>query len=138
MKTILLLLVLGLLIAWLFYRQGLDRPQTPQDRRIGVKKGGKEYHAVSIKPGAYACNEANEIVGKRFLASEAPDIPLPGCTSSNCECHFVHYRDRRSGKDRRSPFTSAGIAAATGKHAQERRQGKERRDDTDRGPDSYL
>ena len=132
MKTILLLLVLGLLIAWLFYRQGLDRPESRPDRRrrIGVTRGGEEYHAVSIKPGAYACGEANEIAGERFLASEAPEIPLPGCTSSNCECHFVHHKDRRTGKDRRSPFTSAGLATATGKFADERRQGRERRDNS--------
>ena len=131
MKTILLLLVVGLLVAWLFYRQGLDRPATRQDRRISLPGSSSDYHAVSIKPGAYACNEANEIAGQRFLAKEAPEIPLPGCTSSNCECHFVHHNDRRTGKDRRSPFTSGGIAAATGKFAEERRQGKERRDDSD-------
>ena len=131
MKTILLLLVLGLLVAWLFYRQGLDRPATRQDRRIASPRGSDDYHAVSIKPGAYACSEANEIAGERFLANEAPEIPLPGCTSSNCECHFVHHNDRRDGKDRRSPFTSGGLAAATGKHAVERREGKERRSDSD-------
>ena len=34
MRTVLLLLVVGLLIAWYFYRQGLDRPEERQDRRI--------------------------------------------------------------------------------------------------------
>ena len=33
MKTILLLLVVGLLVAWLFYRQGLERPAARQNRR---------------------------------------------------------------------------------------------------------
>ena len=127
MKTILLLLVLGLLIAWLIYRQGLDRPSTRPDRRIATRRNQSDYHAVSIKPGAYACSEANEIAGERYLADEAPEIPLPGCTSSHCECHFVHHNDRRSGKDRRSPFTSGGLAAATGTFANERRKGNERR-----------
>ena len=127
MKTVLLLLVLGLLIAWLIYRQGLDRPSPRSKGRITAGRTQSDYHAVSIKPGSYACNEANEIAGERFLADEAPEIPLPGCTSSNCECHFVHHNDRRSGADRRSPFTSGGIAAATGKYAQERREGPDRR-----------
>ena len=131
MKTILLLLVVGLLVAWLFYRQGLDRPAARPDRRISAPGKSADYHAVSIKPGAYACSEANEIAGERFLANEAPEIPLPGCTSSNCECHFVHHNDRRTGKDRRSPFTSGGIAAATGKFAEERREGTERRTESD-------
>ena len=127
MKTILLLLVLGLLIAWLIYRQGLDRPSTRPSPRIAASRNKAEFHAVSIKPGAYACNEANEVAGERYLADEAPEIPLPGCTSSNCECHFVHHTDRRTGKDRRSPFTSGGLAAATGTFANERRQGQNRR-----------
>jgi len=132
MRTVLLLLVLGLLVAWFFYRKGLDKPQDRQDRRVsGESGGGGTYHAVSIKPGAYACSAANEMAGERFLATEAPEIPLPGCASSNCECHFVHYKDRRAGKDRRSPFTSGGLATATGKYAKERREGAERRDDSD-------
>jgi hypothetical protein len=91
MRTVLLLLVLGLLVAWFFYRKGLDSPKDRQDRRIS-----------SVQ-------------------------------SSNCECHFVHHNDRRAGKDRRSPFTSGGLAGATGKYAQERREGKERRDDSEGG-----
>ena len=130
MKTILLLLVLGLLVAWLIYRQGLDRPSTRPDRRIATSRNQTDYHAVSIKPGAYACSEANEIAGERFLAEEAPEIPLPGCTSSNCECHFVHHNDRRTGRDRRSPFTSGGLTATTGAYVGERRQGEERRTDS--------
>lgn len=132
MTTVLLLLVLGLLVAWFFYRKGLDKPGERQVRRTpGRSKGGSEHHAVSIKPGAYACSQANELAGERFLATKAPQLPLEGCMSSNCECQFVHHDDRRTGKDRRSPFASGGLTAATGKFAQERRQGPERRDDTD-------
>jgi hypothetical protein len=76
----------------------------------------------------------NEIVGQRFLANEAPELPLPGCSAKKCECHFVHFRDRRSGRERRGPFGSGGLAAATGKHAKERRQGGERR----RKDDEFL
>ena len=34
MRTVLLLLVVGLLIAWYFYRQGLDKPEERKERRI--------------------------------------------------------------------------------------------------------
>ena len=132
MRTVLLLLVVGLLIAWFFYRQGLDKPEERQDRRIARSpKDTAKYHAVSIKPGAYACRAANEVAGKRFLAAEAPSIPLPACDASECDCHFIHHNDRRTGKDRRSPFTSGGMAAATGSFPGERRKGTERRDDSD-------
>jgi hypothetical protein len=126
----LLLLVLGLLVAWYFYRQGLDKPEETKDRRLRSDPDS-DFHAVSVKPGSYACSAVTEIANKRFLAGEAPELPLPGCTAARCECHFVHHRDRRAGKDRRSPFGTGGLAAATGKHAQERRDGKERRDEDD-------
>ena len=132
MKTVLLLLVLGLLIAWYFYRQGLDKPEDRGDRRISPAARDKsKFHAVSVKPGAYPCSAVSSIAGQRFLASEAPDLPLPGCDAEECDCHFVHHPDRRTGKDRRSPFTSGGVAAATGTYTGERRQGEERRDDSD-------
>ena len=132
MRTVLLLLVVGLLIAWYFYMQGLDKPEERQDRRISpVQKDRSRYHAVSIKPGAYACSAANDIAGQRFLAAEAPSLPLPGCNAAECECHFTHHNDRRTGKDRRSPFTSGGVAAATGTFAGERRKGEDRRDESD-------
>jgi hypothetical protein len=132
MRTVLLLLVVGLLIAWYFYRQGLDKPEERKDRRISpAQKDRARYHAVSVKPGAYACSAANDIAGQRFLATEAPSLPLPGCDAAECECHFTHHSDRRSGKDRRSPFTSGGLAAATGTFAGERRKGQDRRDESD-------
>jgi hypothetical protein len=132
MRTVLLLLVVGLLIAWYFYRQGLDKPEERQDRRVlRSPKDTAKYHAVSIKPGAYACRAANEVAGQRFLATDAPTLPLPACDSADCDCHFIHHDDRRSGKDRRSPFTSGGLAAATGTFSGERRKGQDRREDSD-------
>ena len=132
MRTVLLLLVVGLLIAWYFYRQGLDKPEERKDRRISpVLKDRSRYHAVSVKPGAYACAAANNIAGQRFLAAQAPTLPLPDCDADECECHFVHHNDRRTGKDRRSPFTSGGLAAATGTFSGERRRGDDRRGDAD-------
>jgi hypothetical protein len=132
MRTVLLLLVVGLLIAWYFYRQGLDKPEERKERRISpALKNSSRFHAVSVKPGAYACSAANNIAGQRFLASQAPSLPLPDCDADACECHFVHHDDRRTGKDRRSPFTSGGIAAATGTFSGERRKGDDRRDDAE-------
>jgi hypothetical protein len=134
MRTVLLLLVVGLLIAWYFYRQGLDKPAEREDRRVRhALKDRSKFHAVSVKPGAYACMAANTLAGQRFLASQAPNLPLPDCDAANCECHFIHHDDRRTGKDRRSPFTSGGIAAATGTYSGERRQGDDRRNEYDDG-----
>jgi hypothetical protein len=132
MKTVLLLLALGSLIAWFFYRQGLDKSEDRRGRRESpALKDRSKYHAVSVKPGAYACSAVNRMAGQRFLASQAPNLPLPDCDAAECDCHFVHHDDRRSGKDRRSPFTSGGIAAGTGTYTEERRNGEDRRDDSD-------
>lgn len=132
MKIVLVLLVLGLLIAWFFYRRGLDGSKGRRQRLDSpVLKDNSKYHAVSVRHGANACAAVNKIAGQRFLASEAPDLPLPGCDADECDCRFIHHDDRRSGKDRRSPFSPGGVAAATGTYTGERRQGGDRRDESD-------
>jgi hypothetical protein len=38
---------------------------------------------------------------KRFLARDAPVLPLQGCTlSAACNCIYRHYTDRRAGSRR--------------------------------------
>lgn len=133
MVKVLLALVLGLLVAWYFVRRrGGNNEETRADRRVsGPDNDSSTYHAVSLKFDANACSAAKSIAGRRFLASEAPRVPLPDCDAADCRCRFVHHKDRRSGKDRRSPFTSGGLAAASGKYERERRQGNDRRTDED-------
>lgn len=137
MTYVLLVLVIGLLVAWYFIRLGSNKPETGTDRRISDTSGNNSaFHAVSIKFEANACNAARAMAGRRFLASAAPKIPLPECEIMDCKCRFVHHKDRRTGKDRRSPFTSGGIAAASGQYERERRQGDDRREDED--PEDLL
>jgi hypothetical protein len=88
---------------------------------------GGEYHAVSVRTGRRACAAVCEIERQRFLSKDAPALPLPGCDIVDCECSYVHYKDRRSGHDRRSPFAPGGISGGTGTHERERREGSERR-----------
>jgi hypothetical protein len=54
------------------------------------------YHAVSIIPGADACDEVKACVGVRFLSKEAPRLPVPGCGRADCRCHYAHHDDRRA------------------------------------------
>lgn len=61
------------------------------------------YRCVGVEaldPHA-ACSAVREMAGQRFLAGQAPQIPVPGCSARRCMCKFVHFDDRRSG-DRRS------------------------------------
>lgn len=56
------------------------------------------YHAVSCEGN---CEALHSLQGRRFLVTEAPPLPVPGCSAEYCDCRYVHHRDRRQG-DRRS------------------------------------
>jgi len=73
-----------------------------------------EFHAVSIRPGPFACRVARELEGQRYLSNSAPRIPLPGCDASDCSCRFAHHPDRRAGDERRTPYPpSIGLDAGS-------------------------
>ena len=135
MELTLLGLVVVLVVAWLFLRnrgQG-DEAQTQSTL---TDTGAAAYHAVSIKFDEKACEAARAMSGRRFLSSAAPRLPLPECDALDCRCRFVHHKDRRTGKDRRSPFAAAGYGGGTGSFEKERREKTgRRRDDAD--PDDF-
>ena len=60
-----------------------------------------QYHAVSVY-AAGGCAAARAVSGQRYLSSEAPQLPLPGCDAVRCKCRYLHHVDRRSGEDRRA------------------------------------
>lgn len=129
-------LAVVLVIALYFLRK---KGQAEADRaepaeRIAAKTS--PYHAVSISFDKYACPAAKEMAGRRFLSTAAPKLPLPECSALQCNCTFKHHGDRRSGKDRRSPFSPAGVSSATGTFKQEQRQGSDRRKSAD--PDDFF
>lgn len=124
-----------LLVIWLFVRRRNRMPPSQESERI-EDTGSTAYHAVSIKFDANACEAAKALSGRRFLSSAAPRLPLPECNVLECRCRFAHHKDRRSGKDRRSPFAAAGYGGGTGSYEQERRESVGRRRD-DAGQDDY-
>jgi hypothetical protein len=130
MQSTLLVMAAALFVIWLFLRRRAATRQQ-QQRPTETKVESTAYHAVSIKFGRDACAAAKASTGQRFLAREAPPLPLPGCDAHRCECHYRHHKDRRSGADRRSPFGSGGISSGTGRYDQERRQRPDRRQDAD-------
>ncbi len=74
------------------------KPQTTAQR----------WHAVSVKPGAGACDAAIAGKSNRWLSREAPLMPLPGCTRPDtCRCTYQHHEDRRAGDGRRAEETDA-------------------------------
>jgi len=125
-----LLLVL-LLAIWLFIRSRQSYKPKQEQPAAQSDKANTAYHAVSIKFSSSACAAAKDMQGRRFLSTAAPKLPLAGCQNLDCSCRFVHHQDRRTGKDRRSPFGPSGLGGGTGKYEQELREGKDRRVDQD-------
>ena len=131
LNTLALILVVLLLI-WLFLRRrGAQASQQPDPAARSRSRKSTEYHAVSIRFDSKACKAAREMEGRRFLSSAAPRLPLPDCDVFECTCRFIHHQDRRSGRDRRSPFGPGGISGSTGKYEQEQRKGEDRRKSDD-------
>ena len=132
MQLQLLALAAVLLIIWLYLRRRNEAGKAKEAAAATVAKAeDTTYHAVSIKFGKNACAAAQAMTGQRFLAGEAPTIPLAGCDAAACECRFTHHKDRRSGKDRRSPFGAGSIGGGTGRFDAERRQKSDRRKSAD-------
>jgi hypothetical protein len=88
-------------------------------------KTDRRWHAVSVKPGAGACEAATSGKGRRWLSREAPALPLAGCTRPDrCSCKYQHHDDRRAGP-RRADDMDAFVRPA--KMASERRRLRDRR-----------
>jgi len=126
----LLYLALLLAIAWLVLRVMRGRKDSPQSSPAKITSATSMYHAVSLKYSGNACDAAKKMTGRRFLSNAAPRLPLPECDALECRCQFVHHGDRRTGKDRRSPFVPG--VRATGTHKIDRRDNRDRRTDDDR------
>jgi len=90
------------------------------------KPSDRRWHSVSIKPTSSACDAAVSGKNRRWLAREAPQLPLPDCSRPDtCRCTYQHHEDRRSGDARRAQERDA--FTRPGQVAQERRSRKDRR-----------
>ncbi len=127
MQELLLGALLILAVAWLVVRIRGGRNTATAGADSANRKKSTTYHAVSIKYSESACDAAKAMTGRRFLATAAPRLPLPECDSLECRCQFAHHDDRRTGKDRRSPFAAAGFGGGTGTFEKERREKSDRR-----------
>ncbi|MDH3621955.1 MAG: hypothetical protein OER91_13745 [Gammaproteobacteria bacterium] len=123
--------VLLLLVLWLFVRRRGSTQKSPEPAKPR-DMGNTAFHAVSLKIDAqHACNAAKEMSGRRFLSTAAPRLPLPECDALECCCRFTHHKDRRAGRDRRSPFAAAGYSDGSGAYKSERRESRDRRKEAD-------
>jgi len=80
---------------------------TPTGTRRTVNNDGgmkpqTQWHAVSILFHGYGCEAVRMLGDQRFLASQAPRLPLAGCPAVEaCRCKYKHHEDRRGSTRRR-------------------------------------
>ncbi len=133
MSTYLILIAIALLIAAMIltlvrYSGRRERGSTPApEARRGATsiRQRTRWRAVKIAPGLIACDAAQELTDRVFLAGESPHLPLGECGRTDCRCKYIHLDDRRSGSDRRIDLGS--LDAYLPHNQAERRLGIDRR-----------
>lgn len=79
----------------------------PEPARPSSASRTNAYQAVGVIACSRACQAVAQVQGQRFLARQAPRLPLPDCDrAASCSCRFEKYADRRS-VAQRSPYNNA-------------------------------
>jgi hypothetical protein len=80
----------------------LKKPTTPPPCATQTTR---PFQAISIYRGMTACAIAKRFSDHRFLARDAPQLPLAGCSMpAACECRYLKHKDRRSDRRRLADF----------------------------------
>jgi hypothetical protein len=86
----------------------------PEPARPSTASRTNPFQAVGILACSQACPAAAQVQGSRFLARQAPRLPLAGCDrAGRCRCRFEKYADRRS-LVQRSPYSNPGVVSYGG------------------------
>jgi hypothetical protein len=57
----------------------------------------RPFQAIAIYRGIQCCELARKFGEHRFLAKDAPALPLKGCSMpERCDCRYLKYKDRRA------------------------------------------
>jgi hypothetical protein len=132
LPILVLILALLLAIAWLFRkrRESIESDSSPTSK-LRPKGVTEEHHSVSIVLSEKSCAAAQELSGRRILATTAPKLPLPACDIPECACRFEHHQDRRANRDRRDPFSPGIIGGGSDAEEADQRGSSDRRDGAD-------
>jgi hypothetical protein len=142
MTTIIILLLIIVVVAglvWLLRSQRTPKRRAPlaatspspavPDRSLNLKaieleklRQNKLFWGVEIKQAG--CAAARALAGAEFEFSDAPSLPLEGCTAAMCSCAYIGLKERRQ-KQRRQHERRTSLRFEPGK--QDRRSHKERR-----------
>lgn len=124
---IILSLTCVILLAWSF-ASPTRRVSGRRDSRAARSVSGT-YQSVSIARRACSCDAVADHDGRRFLAAEAPLLPVQGCNVARCDCRYRHHVDRRSRGDRRSVMgLQTQLYTANGRPERRLARGRRRED----------
>jgi hypothetical protein len=121
---------------WPFDLAGLLRRLVRRPPAAARARKPQLYHAVTLRTAHGACPAAKALATRRFLAAEAPRLPLAKCTSHRCECTFVHHDDRRH-EVRRDPESHPSERPAGATHAR-KGSGRRKEDNLQPPTDEYF
>jgi hypothetical protein len=93
---------MGFSLSTWFFRKRVQAEVHLSGRPVQTHRVVNPFHAVSVVADSRACEAARNLQGVRFLSTEAPRLPLQGCSSASCRCRYAHHPDRREGSDRRN------------------------------------
>lgn len=99
-------------------------PTAPEAGCPTVASRTNPYQAVGVIACIRACAAVGQVQGVRFLARQAPRLPLADCDRvARCACRFEKFADRRDSVQR-SPYSNSGMVSFGGA---ERRRTRGRR-----------
>jgi hypothetical protein len=75
-------------------------PLVEEKSKSGALAKKFSWHAVSIVRGRASCAAVGQLNGQRWLSTQAPRLPVQGCSKDQCTCSYRHHADRRV-QDRR-------------------------------------
>jgi len=86
-----------------FGRYRRSKMSKRRSAKIHAKAGS--HQCVMVSPCLGSCSIAAEQQDRRYLAVDAPELPLAGCDAKECNCRYKNYQDRRVDGDRRFKLT---------------------------------
>jgi hypothetical protein len=120
--TLVIVLVAVLAAGAAYWHLSARRARPPAAEPRAARPGGP-FSGVEIRIRGGACRSARQLEGRRFLAKNAPALPLPRCTAARCSCTFAKLPDRRT-EGRRLDYgsLSASLLRENNRRKQERRR----------------
>lgn len=85
-----------------------------------------DFRGVTIRSGPGCCDAVKAVTATRYLAAEAPPLPVAGCDRKHCTCSYQRTADRRTEDERRF---GTGQFGGFGNGRKDHRTGGDRRRD---------